>query len=275
MASYQPKSFWDETLGSHFDITGTGHGAFGPTYNEFLYRAKVRAFSRAMARAGVSLSDESVLDVGCGTGFLRTVVKRLGCRAYTGFDIAPVAVKTLSASFPEDRFFLVDVGDDELDPAVRSIPPFRVVLCFDVIYHIIHASRFHRALANLWRFVDRGGHLFVVDYFGDRDLLPGQAYTALPGYVPHVHFRGMKSYDEPLLALGGVEEVQFTPMYAVFNRPMVGNSFPWRHPQLSWHIRRRLLESRRLLGALYRLDGTLTRHFPWLTNLKILTVRKA
>jgi choline-glycine betaine transporter len=64
------------------------------------------------------------------------------------------------------------------------------------------------------------------------------------------------------------------PLYVLFNRPIVGSSWPWTRERLSWHLRYRLFEWTPVLAAMYALDGLLTRVRRNGPDLKLVVVRK-
>jgi SAM-dependent methyltransferase len=263
--SYDAESFWDHLLASRFDLTGVGHGAFGPRYNRYLYRAKLRAFDRALAEGGVEVRDRDILDVGCGTGVFTQKALALGARSYLGLDISATSVASLRERHPESRFEQRDIGEPGLD-----LGTFDVVWCFDVVYHVVDEARFGNAVQNLWAAVRPGGTLLLVDAFGTRPYMPHEHV----GYVPHVRYRPLASYHRDLLAHDNAHVAGVVPMYALLNRPVVGAHWPWTRRRLSWQLRRRMLESRVALETLYRVDGLLTRVRRGDADLKILVVRK-
>jgi SAM-dependent methyltransferase len=271
--TYDARTFWDELLASRFDLTGVGHGGYGPHYNRFLYAAKRRSFVRALRKNGLSLEARSVLDVGCGTGFFTPLAIDQGCRSYTGLDIAPTVVRRMRAEHPKQRFELIDIGAP-LTEELTALGRFDFVLCFDVIYHVVDPSRFAQAIENLWSFVAPGGHMLLVDSFWREDLFPGGSADPRPGYVPHVCFHGREHYRDLLFERSDFELVDLVPMYYLLNRPIVGARFPWTSERLNWHFRHRVFELRPLLVMMYLLDGVLVRWFRAHPNLKILIARK-
>jgi SAM-dependent methyltransferase len=265
MSSYDAESFWDHILASRFDLTGVGHGAFGPRYNRYLYRAKLRAFDRALSDGGIEVGGRDVLDVGCGTGVFTEKAHALGARTYAGLDISPTSVASLRERDPESRFEQRDIGEAGLDVGL-----FDIVWCFDVLYHVVDEERFANAVRNLWAAVRPGGALLLVDAFGKRAYMPHPH----DDYVPHVRFRPLAAYQQDLLARDDARVAAVVPMYALLNRPIVGAHWPWTRRRLSWQLRRRVLESRLALETIYRVDGLLTRVRRGDADLKILVVRK-
>ena len=73
---------------------------------------------------------DSVLDLGCGEGFLINKFKSY-CTKITGVDISDKALKTASKINPNCEFFKEDII--ELDLPKK---PFDVVYCFEVLQYI-------------------------------------------------------------------------------------------------------------------------------------------
>lgn len=269
---YDASAFWDDVLRTRFDLTGTGHGGYGPRYNHYLYRAKERAFGRVLRAADLELRSRSVLDVGCGSGFFTRIALAAGCRTYTGADITPTAVERLRERHPGQSFVVADIGAETLPPALGGT--FDVVLCIDVLYHVVDPVRFERAVANLWARVAPGGHLVLVDAFGSREYVPGGSFERHGGQVPHCRFRGRAQYERLLFARPDADVVAEQPMYFLFNRPIEGTTWPWTSSRLSWHLRRRALEARPVLLAMEAVDRAVTRVRRGGADLKFCVVRK-
>jgi SAM-dependent methyltransferase len=268
VTGYDSASFWQTQLSSRFDLIGVGHAAYGSRYNEFLYRAKLRGFDRALATAGVSIAGASVLDVGCGIGVFAEHSLGLGCRSYTGVDITTVAVERLRRRYPELRFEVADIGRP-LGPELGS-PRYDVVYCLDVLYHVVDQERFERAVENLWSLVAPGGHLVLVDALWKDDVVP----RAAGPHVPHVRFHRRADYERMLIGRHDARVVAEQPLYVLFNRPIVGSRWPWTRERLSWHLRYRVFEWTPVLAAMYALDGVLTRVRRNGPDLKLVVIRK-
>jgi 2-polyprenyl-3-methyl-5-hydroxy-6-metoxy-1,4-benzoquinol methylase len=246
---YDASEFWQDTLATRFDLTGVGHGGYGPRYNAWLYRGKLRAYGRAVADAGLALRGKRIADVGCGIGVFANLAARSDAAAYTGFDITPVAIDRLRELHPKFDFALLDIGV----PFDRPTETFDVVLAFDVLYHVVDPDRFAQALENLWMLVAPGGHLLFVDSLWKRALVPHMGSD-----VPHVVFHARSDYA-PLLECADAEVVSERPMYWIFNRPIEGARWPWRNRRLSWQLRHRLFERAPVLWAMHALDTIATR----------------
>ena len=268
MAGEDQRAVWDLKLAREFNVLGVGHGGYGPRYNEFLYRAKARAFRAALARNGLSIRDRSVLDVGCGIGFFRNLSKELQCRSYTGLDVARSAIDRLAAMYPDDSFRVADISDP-VDPEIATRGPFDFIYCLDVIYYMREPGQFKRAVENLWSLLRPNGYLLISDAFSER----GSGSTS---HRTHgLRFRTLSDYDEVLFQRPDFEMIDIVPMYYLFNRPLETTRFPLMTERLSWHVRHRLLESRTLLRTLYAVDTFLVNRVDRNANDKIVVARRA
>lgn len=92
--NYDPKAFWEQRLGEHFDLVGTGETGLSLEYNRACYQLRVVQLDRALSEQRVELSARRVLDVGCGTGFFTDFYLRRGAQV-TGIDITNASVERL------------------------------------------------------------------------------------------------------------------------------------------------------------------------------------
>jgi SAM-dependent methyltransferase len=263
--AYQPAQFWENLLSREFSLLGVGHGGYGPRYNQWLYRAKARAFERAIRRAAVEIRGTQVLDLGAGTGFFIGRYLAKGARRLCGVDITSTAVDRLRRQFPAASFERADISES-LPLADES---FDIVHCFDVLYHITEDTAFQTALENIARVCRAGGTVLLVDSLGRRTLAP-RAHG--PGDIAHVKFRPVVDY-RPWLIRWNLRIVAIIPMYFLLNRPIVGKGFPWSSPRLSWSLRYRLMEMPGAAATLYLADNFLTRA-PVNSSLKIMVLRR-
>ncbi|MEA2683059.1 MAG: hypothetical protein QOK05_1387 [Chloroflexota bacterium] len=255
---YDPAVFWEEILSSKYSLVGVGHGGYGERYNRWLYRAKLRAYREALEAARLDPAGRSVLDVGIGTGVFVDLYSRAGATV-SGVDITQTAVDRQADRHPEASFWCADLTEGlGVEPAA-----FDIVHCLDVLYHVTDEARFGRALDNLGAACRPGGHVVINDCFSSHPLIPRFDNAV----VPHVVFRPGSAYTA-WIEKWGLRMVADVPMYFLFNRPIVGATFPWTNARLSWQLRHRLFALDPLLRAMWALDGPL-RRWPWNSSLRV------
>ena len=109
----------------------------------FWHAPRTRLLLRTIAQARLD-TGSAILDVGCGSGAL---VRRLRAEGFDARGIDPWATNHYTEH--------VEVGQAEALPAADASLP--AVCAFDVIEHADDAA----ALAEMWRVLQPGGHLFL------------------------------------------------------------------------------------------------------------------
>lgn len=94
----------------------------------------------------------SVLELGCGTGWLvRELHNRIGSRV-TGIDLSPAAIEVAKQHCPSGRFFSGDFGSESVSGT------YDAVVSADVIAHVPDQQKFTDRVAHLLR----PGGLFIL-----------------------------------------------------------------------------------------------------------------
>jgi len=202
-AGYEPATYWDTRLRRNFSLRGVGHHLYAEHYNSWVYRAKARALRKALPAPGPGAT---ALDVGSGVGW---VVRQLLGAGYdvVGCDISPYAVGQLSATFPDQEFFQLRLGEDTLPDDVC----YDVVTILDVTYHIVDDALWTRGVRDLAAALRPGGQLVVIDAFG--------AETRDP--AAHVRFRSLDMWRNAA-AEAGLRLESVRPVYRWLSRDTRG-----------------------------------------------------
>jgi SAM-dependent methyltransferase len=216
-----PAGYWEERLTRHFDLCGVGYATLGPIYNAELYQARVRALLRALAASGSRLTDQRVLEIGCGTGFYTELCRQQGVASYVGVDLTAISVNSLRTRYPAWQFVQADVGADDFPLE----GPFDVVLLADVLFHIVDPLRFQRALDHVAGCLRPGGHVILSDVLS----------IASVQSAAHVSLRSHTEYTRVLASCG--LDVQWTePIFGILHPPasVPGTSAAWRAYARLW-----------------------------------------
>jgi SAM-dependent methyltransferase len=177
-----------------------------------LQRALIDRFHGAIRARIVALQPESMLDAGCGEGFVTRILHdRLPGLALVGCDLDPTAVGLAAAANPGAAFAAA---------SLLALPfpdeSFDVVGCFEVLEHLPGAMP-ERALGELARVARRAVVLSVPHepYFSAANALRGKNLDVRPrGSDPdHRQFWSRRNLGE--FATGALE-VEW-----------LGGSFPW------------------------------------------------
>lgn len=179
-----PRSYWDRRLrrlGQCLD--GVGQIGLGQASNERDYEAKWERIQGVLDQLGVS-PDWSVIDAGCGAGWF---TERLVARGHVthGVDFSKEAVSLArervgkAASFEVsslDRWSPHDLAD--------------LVLCIDVLFHIVDDRKWRNALEAIARAVNPNGLMLIQEHLIDERGEPASA--------SHVHWRSRADYEAAL-----------------------------------------------------------------------------
>lgn len=183
-----PADYWE-----YRHRTWRGHpGAIGlPEFsreeNELQYQVKVERVRDAILEL---FPDPKLrgraLDAGCGTGRFSKLLADLGLEVY-GVDFSETAIEEARKHVPTGRFQKGEIG--ALDLGRR----FGLVICIDVLYHVVDDSLWMRALANLRNQLEPGGVLIIQEHFVDE---------ADSGPSDHGNHRTLRDYELALREVG-------------------------------------------------------------------------
>jgi SAM-dependent methyltransferase len=209
---YEPRAYWESTLGEQFDVRGTGYPNLALSINDFLYRQMRRSVEAVVQRAGVGsrLSQSSVLDVGSGSGVWIDFWLRRGAKDVTGWDLTHTSVDNLAKRFRGVGFRQVDIGAHGV-PIDRT---FAVISAIAVLQHITDDERFAQSLRNLAQLLAADGSLIVMDpVVVHHDW--GSSYTT----SSIAKARPLAEWDR-LLGDVGLERLHVEPVTALLANPV-------------------------------------------------------
>lgn len=137
----QERKYWNE----HYLVGGTsGAGSVGG----------YRKWKWNVIGQYVNIEDKSVLDVGCGD---LTFLNGKKFRDYLGLDISGTIIKRDRKKRPDLSLAVLDVTD----PNIHT-QQYDVVLCMDLLFHIMKEEDFGTLLGNLNRWA--GEWLFLINW---------------------------------------------------------------------------------------------------------------
>jgi SAM-dependent methyltransferase len=154
-------------------ILAVGRGNTSVTVNEVEYRDARRQFeSMVSTDFSAGCSTLSVLDCGFGHGHYAYACKALGCGRYTGLDFASPKRPDLGESFIFKQ--------QDLSVPFRLDEQFDLVICIDVIFHIVDDNKFNTALENIRRHAK--DKIYITSLFSDAVFRPYVKHRPLTAY---------------------------------------------------------------------------------------------
>lgn len=245
---FDTKKYWDERLKEHYNLIGVGDISLGVSYNKWSYKVSRKILKRLFTKYNQKASNNNVLDIGCGTGFVVDIWKSLN-KQVTGIDISCTAVENLKRSYPDYNFVEFDIGSGRLDIADNS---FSCCSAASVFYHIVDDQSFNTALGNIYRLLQKNGIFIFSDNF-----IHNSAFS-----ITHQKCRTINEYT-CALENNGFEIVDRMPNYVLMNDPVDANTK--FYPRV-WNTLTRLSRKSKLLDqviwpAVYPLELLLTSTF--------------
>ncbi|MFD7406781.1 class I SAM-dependent methyltransferase [Streptomyces sp. NPDC059866] len=191
--SERTHTYWDTRHRDHDDLASGGHIGLDRAGNEIFYALRLGTLLPLIG----DLADESaplfVLDAGCGKGHFARALARCGHRV-DAFDASEEAVAHARAEGGGPRYAVATLDE------WRSPWPYDVVLCIDVLFHVLDDQDWAAGLRNLASLVRITGRLILTD----EDI---RTRRPRGDYILH---RPTAEYADELQRLG-LRHTRFTP----------------------------------------------------------------
>lgn len=175
--------YWEERHSTYgIDFRDVGDKRISSAKNRIQLVGKASHLLWLLGRLGVERSAH-LLDAGCGKGF---ITETLACAGFqcVGVDVSDSAIR----NSPSDSDAQYHVAPLESFVLNRK---FDVVICADVLYHLVDDNHWSNAVSNLVRHLDFDGVLVVVEAF----IEDGRT-------APHVRWRNLTDYRKLAKELG-------------------------------------------------------------------------
>ncbi|MFF8726490.1 class I SAM-dependent methyltransferase [Streptomyces sp. NPDC015171] len=185
--------YWDARHREQDELASGGHIGLDRAGNELFYTLRLGTLLGLVGDLSSRAAPLFVLDAGCGKGWFARALARCGHRV-DAFDGSEEAVAQAIAADGGPRYALA-----RLD-AWRSPWPYDLVLCVDVLFHLLDDAEWSAALRNLASLVRLTGRLIVTD---ENTSAP----RARGDYILHRPTAAYRAVLEPL----GLRHTEFRP----------------------------------------------------------------
>ncbi|MHB9857862.1 class I SAM-dependent methyltransferase [Streptomyces sp. YIM S03343] len=157
-------AYWNIRHRTHDDLASGGHIGLDRAGNELFYAWRLGALLTLVGDLSSPSHPLFVLDAGCGKGHFARSLARCGHRV-DAFDASPEAIAHArrAESGPggnggaPPRYALASLAD------WRSPWPYDVVLCLDVLFHVLDDTAWAAGLRNLASLVRLTGRLILTE----------------------------------------------------------------------------------------------------------------
>jgi SAM-dependent methyltransferase len=193
----EAQSYWERRHRLHgASLRGVGSIGLDHEANQRDYDAKwshIRPVLEAAKDAGAT----TLLDAGCGIGHFSQLAHGLGYDV-TGVDFSANAVEIAAkAAQPGLRFRVAQLSK------LPRVPSFGVVLCVDVLFHVIDDTAWGETVAALSEAVEAGGRLVIQEH------LVAEREAVIPDGRRHTRWRTVDDYREVLSGWQLAEHVRY------------------------------------------------------------------
>jgi 2-polyprenyl-3-methyl-5-hydroxy-6-metoxy-1,4-benzoquinol methylase len=179
-----PAGYWEERHAHYGErLEGVGRKGLGEEGNQRDYGVKTEHLHLALTELGIG--PVPFLDAGCGIGLFSQYLAEQGYTP-TAVDFSPSAVETARQRLGQDA---VVVSALDQYQAGRT---FALVICIDVLFHLVDDDLWRATVTNLADHVASGGHLAIQE-----SLVETAAQPQHPT-VRHTRWRPLASYTDVL-----------------------------------------------------------------------------
>ncbi|MYW17082.1 methyltransferase domain-containing protein [Streptomyces sp. SID486] len=185
--------YWDVRHRDQDELASGGHIGLDRAGNELFYALRLGNLLGAVGDLSSATAPLFVLDAGCGKGYFARALARCGHRV-DAFDASEEALDRARAAGGGPRYTRARLEE------WRSPWPYDIVLCVDVLFHLLDDTEWAAALRNLASLVRLTGRLIVTD---EDTAVP----RARGDYILHRPTAAYRSVLEPL----GLRHTEFRP----------------------------------------------------------------
>ena len=175
-----PVSFWEERHAALDPWKAGGDRGLSPEENHEFYAYRLGRIIELVRRHAGCERGLRILDAGCGRGHFTDGLRRCGHQV-TGIDTSQTAIAWATENY----------GPHFERSSLHGYRPralFDVVICIDVLFHVLEDEVWRASLAALGRAAAAESMLLVTDSFGQRRF-------SLGNYIVH---RSVVEYDAAL-----------------------------------------------------------------------------
>jgi 2-polyprenyl-3-methyl-5-hydroxy-6-metoxy-1,4-benzoquinol methylase len=178
-----PQSYWNDRHRDHRDsLQGPGCILLDEAANEDDYATKWDRV-RVVLEREVDRGATRLLDAGCGTGWFTSRATTLGFSDVEAADFSSAAAEIAQRKAPESRVRVAALAE------IQSTEPYDVVMCIDVLFHVVDDTLWARSVQNLAALTSSRGALVIQDSLNE---------TGAPSPAKHVCFRPLSAYERVL-----------------------------------------------------------------------------
>jgi 2-polyprenyl-3-methyl-5-hydroxy-6-metoxy-1,4-benzoquinol methylase len=194
MGRQEARDYWDTRHGAEADLRSGGNIGLSEEGNELIYSLRVGRLIEVLEYESAPTAPLRILDAGCGKGYFSRALASFG-HEVDGIDTSNEAISDCLEQAHERESFAVSSLAEWCPPHL-----YDVVVCIDVLFHILDDEEWQASVRNLGSLVRVGGRLVLADHGADQDRV----------WARHQKTRASSRY-QGLLADLGFTYLRFVP----------------------------------------------------------------
>lgn len=163
MTPDESRAYWDKRHVQADELASGGHIGYDRGTNTMLYAVRTARLIEVLGPGTDSTIPLRVLDAGCGKGYFSRRLASFGHRV-DGIDTSPYAIECCQAEAGPAESYAVSGLSAWAPPHL-----YDVVVCIDVLYHLMDDDEWAASVRNLASLVRLGGIIGLVDHDRDED----------------------------------------------------------------------------------------------------------
>ena len=173
LSTEEAATYWNERHQRESELRSGGDKTFDEATNRMFYMRRLGLLMELIGHQSDPVAPLYLLDAGCGKGWFSRELARFG-HQIDSIDASEAAIEHSRELGGGPRYHRSSLA------GWRSPSLYDVVLCVDVVFHILDDAEWERSLRNLASLVRLGGRLIVADWGRDEDRVYGN-YQVLRG----------------------------------------------------------------------------------------------
>ncbi|KUL45497.1 class I SAM-dependent methyltransferase [Streptomyces regalis] len=210
-------TYWDARHSDLDELASGGQIGLDRPGNEIFYAQRFGSLLSLIGDLSSPAAPLFVLDAGCGKGYFARALARCGHRV-DAFDISPHAVDHARAEGGGPRYAVAALDE------WRSPWPYDIVVCVDVLFHVLDDQAWAAGLRNMASLIRVTGRLIATDIVTDEDADEGTDEATAERTT-----RGARTVHRPIAAY----RAELEPLGL---RHTLSQPYGFRESQVGFHV---------------------------------------
>lgn len=138
-SNFDPADYWEKRLAANTNLRGTGHRAFSPEYNQWIYQSQRDCLDQLIRKYNIQFAGRNILDIGSGFGYYIDFFLEKSPLSISGIDITQTSINYLSQKYSGLSFYKLDISESIASISDRK---YEFISAISVLIHIVDDNKF-------------------------------------------------------------------------------------------------------------------------------------